>query len=168
MIRPALAGAAATLAGRAALRTVLLRRFRGHVAALNRGDHAGLLAEYADDAVLRFNPGAHRWAGDHVGKPAIERFLRDFTGAGMQGELVDMWFGGPLHRMTMVARFDDASYAPDGRQLYANRTALVLRTRWGKIVEHEDFYEDTGRIQALEDALTGLGVHPVAAGYDAA
>jgi hypothetical protein len=40
---------------------------------------------------------------------------------------------------------------------------IVVRTRWGKIVEHEDFYLDTGRIAAFEEKLRALGVEPVAA-----
>jgi hypothetical protein len=38
--------------------------------------------------------------------------------------------------------FDDASDI-DGEHLYANRTVLMCRTRWGKVVRQEDFYEDT-------------------------
>jgi hypothetical protein len=38
-----------------------------------------------------------------------------------------------------------------------------VRTRWGKIVEHEDFYADTGRIVALEEKLRALGIGAVAA-----
>ena len=46
-------------------------------------------------------------------------------------------------------------------ELYANRTVLVVRTRWGEIVENEDFYEDTARILALESKLRELGIAPV-------
>jgi ketosteroid isomerase-like protein len=58
-------------------------------------------------------------------------------------------------------RFDDHADGPDGTRLYENRTVLVLRTRWGKIVEHEDFYVDTGRIAEFDRKLTELGVAPV-------
>jgi hypothetical protein len=34
---------------------------------------------------------------------------------------------------------------------------LVLTTRWGRVVRHEDFYEDTGRILAFEQGLRTLG-----------
>jgi hypothetical protein len=37
---------------------------------------------------------------------------------------------------------------------------LLARTRWGRIVRHEDFYEDTQRIAALETRLSELGVRP--------
>lgn len=158
---PALGGAAAAFAARALLRRLLLAKFRRDVSRLNAGDHGPLLAGYAEDAVLRFNPGDHRWAGDHHGKPAIERFLRNFTAAGLQGEIKDLWIGGPPWALTVVARFDDAARAPDGTLIYANRICLVVRTRWGKIVEHQDFYEDTGRILALEATLQELGIAPV-------
>jgi ketosteroid isomerase-like protein len=152
------AGAAGAVAGRSLFARLLLAKLRRDVRALNAGDHGPLLAGYADDAVLRFNEGPHRWSGDHRGKPAIDRFLRDFTGAGLQGEIRQLWLGGPPWAMTVVARFDDQATAPDGTELYANRTALVLRTRWGRIVEHADFYEDTSRILELERRLTELGI----------
>ncbi len=44
-----------------------------------------------------------------------------------------------------MVRFDDHADAPDGTRLYENRTVLVLRTRWGKVVEQQDFYADTAR-----------------------
>ena len=161
MRTPALAGVGAALAARAMLRRLLLAKLRRDVVRLNAGDHGPLLAGYAEDAVLRFNPGEHRWAGEHRGKPAIERFLRNFTGAGLQGEIRDLWIGGPPWALTMVARFDVAARAPDGTPIYVNRTCLVVRTRWGKVVEHDDFYEDTGRILALEARLQELGIAPV-------
>ena len=55
----------------------------------------------------------------------------------------------------------DQAERPDGERIYANRTVLLARTRWGRIVEQEDFYEDTGRILALEERLRELGVEPV-------
>ncbi len=61
----------------------------------------------------------------------------------------------------MMVRFDDYADGPDGARLYENRTVLVLRTRWGKLVEHEDFYVDTARILAFDRKLTELGVAPV-------
>lgn len=38
----------------------------------------------------------------------------------------------------------------------------MVRTRWGKIVEHEDYYLDTGRIVAFEEKLGALGIEPAA------
>jgi ketosteroid isomerase-like protein len=164
MDRPSvMLGAGAAIAGRALLPRVLVLKFRRDVRRLNAGDYRPLLANYAEDAVLRFNQGSHRWSGEHHGKPAIERFLRDFTGAGVQGELRALWIAGPPWAMTLLVRFDDRALGPAGEELYANRVAMVLRTRWGKVVEHDDFFEDTGRILAFEEKLRGLGVMPAAA-----
>ncbi len=50
---------------------------------------------------------------------------------------------------------------PDGTRLYENRTALVLRTRWFKIVEQHDFYVDTAPITALDRKLTETGIQAI-------
>jgi ketosteroid isomerase-like protein len=160
--RSLVAGAGAAIAGRALLPHVILLKLRRDLRRLNAGDHRAVLSGYAEDAVLHFNEGPHRWSGEHRGKAAIERFLRNFTGAGLQGELRGLWIGGPPWALTLLARFDDRATGPSGEELYANRVVLLARTRWGKIVEHEDFYEDTGRILALEEKLRDLGVAPVA------
>lgn len=156
-------GAGAALAGRAAVRRAVLEKFQRDIAALNGGDHNPVLRGYAEDAVLFFNEGAHRWSGEHRGRDAIERFLRDFARAGIKGELKDLWFSGPPWAMTLVARFDDEARTADGERFYGNRVVLVVRTRWGRIVHHEDFYEDTKRIEVLEQRLNELGIEPVAA-----
>ena len=158
--RGVIAGAGAGLAGRAVMSRLLLWKLRRDVQALNSGDIRPLLKGYASDAVLRFNEGAHRWAGEHRGKAAIEAFLRNFARAGLQGEIRALWIAGPPWALTMVARFDDRATSPNGEEIYANRTVLVVRTRWGKIVEHEDFYEDTTRIVTLENKLRQLGIEP--------
>lgn len=153
-------GAAAALGGRALVARLLLAKFRGHVRDLNAGDYRSMLANYAPDAVLLFNEGDHRWAGEHRGKAAIERFLQDFVAAGVKGEITEVAMAGPPWRLTLFARFDDGAAGPDGEEIYRNRVAMVLRTRWGRIVEHEDFYEDTGRIELFEARLRDLGVAP--------
>jgi ketosteroid isomerase-like protein len=158
-----LIGIAASLGARALMHRLLLWQFARNVASLNAGDYRPLLANYAEDAVLHFNDGPHRWAGEHRGKAAIERFLAEFVGAGLQGEIRQLWTAGPPWALTMAVRFDDQAIAPDGERLYANRVAMVIRTRWGRIVEHEDYYEDTGRILTLEQALREHGIVPVAA-----
>jgi ketosteroid isomerase-like protein len=160
--RSLLAGAGAAIAARAILSRLTLLKFRSDVRKLNAGDYKPLLAGYADDAVLHFNEGPHRWSGDQRGKPAIERFLREFTAAGVQGEIRELWVAGPPWATTIVARFDDRATGPDGEELYANRAAIVARIRWGKVVEQEDFYQDTGRVLAFEEKLRSLGIGPVA------
>ena len=157
-----IAGAGAAIAARALLPRLALLKLRRDLGRLNDGDYQPLLAGFADDAVLRFNEGPHRWSGDHRGKPAIELFLREFTAAGLKGEIRDLWIGGPPWALTLIARFDDRATGPAGEELYANRVVIVARTRWGKIVEQDDFYMDTARILAFEEKLQSLGMRPVA------
>jgi ketosteroid isomerase-like protein len=153
-------GAGGALAARALLARVLLLKLRHDVRALNAGDIEPVLANYAPRAVLRFNDGEHRWAGEHRGKAAIALFLRNFAAAGLQGEIRELFAAGPPWRLTLIARFDDRAHDSAGGEIYRNRTVLLARTRWGRIVCQEDFYEDTGRIIALETRLSELGVHP--------
>lgn len=160
-LKSVLTGSALAVAGRALLPQLLLVKFGRDVKKLNAGDHSTLLNAYADDAVLRFNDGDHRWAGDWVGKAAIDRFLQNFTAAKLQGEIKQLAISGPPWALTMMVRFDDHADGPDGARIYENRTVLVMRTKWGKVVDHEDFYVDTGRILALDGKLTELGVAPV-------
>ncbi len=161
MRRGFLLGVAGAFAARALMHRLLLARFNRDLAALNSGDYRPLLSNYAEDAVLHFNDGPHRWAGEHRGRAAIERFLQEFVGAGLKGEIRGLWTGGPPWAMTMAVRFDDEASA-GGELLYENRVAMVLRTRWGKIVEQHDYYEDSERIPALERALGERGIEPVA------
>lgn len=154
------AGALAATVARGLLGRAILLKLRRDVRALSAGDYGPSLAAYADDAVLCFNEGTHRWAGEHRGKRAIERFFHDFVAAGLEGEIRELFFAGPPWRMTLMLRFDDHADGPNGEELYRNRTALLARTRWGKVVWQQDFYEDTERIGALDAKLTELGVRP--------
>ena len=160
--RSLMLGAGAAVACRAVVARTILVKLRRDVRRLNEGDYRPLLSSYAEDAVLRFNEGRHRWSGEHRGKPAIERFLRNFVGARLKGELRAVWIGGPPWALTLAARFDDRATGPGGEQLYANRVMMMVRTRWGRIIEHEDFYFDTSRIDAFEEKLRTLGLEPVA------
>jgi len=92
--RSMLIGAGAAIAGRALLPHVVLLKLRRDVRKLNDGDYRSLLSGYAEDAVLRFNEGPHRWSGEHRGKAAIERFLQNFTKAGVRGEISKIWLAG--------------------------------------------------------------------------
>lgn len=154
-------GVAAAFGARALMHRLLLAQFDRNVAALNAGDYGPLLANYAEDAVLHFNDGPHRWAGEHRGRAEIERFLQEFVGAGLKGEIRELWTGGPPWAMTMAVRFDDEARA-GGERLYANRVAMVIHTRWGRIVEQQDFDEDSSCIPAFEQALRAHGIGPVA------
>jgi ketosteroid isomerase-like protein len=153
-------GAIGAFAARTLLGRLIVLKLRRDVRALNDGDYGPLLAGYAEHALLVFNEGTHRWAGEHRGKAAIERFFRDFVAAGIKGEVVDAFFSGPPWRMSLIVRFDDEAHAPDGEEIYRNRTLLLAVARWGRIVYQQDFYEDTQRIGALEEKLTELGVMP--------
>jgi ketosteroid isomerase-like protein len=156
-----LAGAALAFGARALLPRLLLLKFKPDVAKLNAGDYKPLLSAYSDDFVLHFNEGPHRWSGDWVGKAAFDRFLQNFTAAGIQGEIKSVATSGPLWALKMWVRFDDHADAPDGTRIYENQTVLVLRTRWGKVVEQHDFYIDTGAIMSMEEALVERGVPPI-------
>jgi ketosteroid isomerase-like protein len=152
-------GAATAIAARTLFVRALLFKLRRDVRALNRGDYRPLLSAFAEDAVLVFNDGEHRWAGEHRGKAAIERFLQSFVAARIEGEITELLVSGLPWRMTLAVRFDDHAHDPaSGAEIYRNRTALVAHTRWGRIVRQEDFYEDTARIDALERRLVELGV----------
>ena len=155
-----IAGVILALLARALLTRALLVKLRRDVGRLSNGDHGPLLAGFAEDAVLHFNEGPHRFSGVHRGRAEIERFLREFTNAGVEGEIRSIWFSGPPWALTLLVRFDDRATGPDGEQLYANRTVLLARTRWGRIVEQEDFYEDTARIAAFDRRLNELGIAP--------
>jgi len=151
-------GLVCATAGRAILPRLLLLKFRRDLERLNEGDYSSLLAAYGDDFVLHFNEGEHRFSGDWVGKEGMERFLQNFTAAGIQGQIRQIAISGPPWAMGIWARFDDHADAPDGTRVYENRTALVLRTRWGRIVEQEDFYADTALITEFDRRLTELGI----------
>ncbi|MHB1537862.1 MAG: hypothetical protein ACYCUM_03865 [Solirubrobacteraceae bacterium] len=69
---------------------------------------------------------------------------------------------GPVWALTIWVRSDDHADAPDGSRIYENNTVLVLRMRWGKVVEQHDFYVYTARIVGLDHTLAELGVEPVA------
>jgi ketosteroid isomerase-like protein len=146
-------GAVAGLGARAMVPVALRGKFRGDVDRLNAGDPSTLLEAYADDAVLHFPQGDHRFSGPWRGKAAIERFLTTFVASRVQGQLRDVAVSGPPWALTIWARFDDHADADDGTRLYENRAVLVLRTRWGRVVDHEDFFTDTERIAAFDRAL---------------
>ena len=160
-MKKVLAGAALALGARALVPKLLKVKFDSDVTKLNSGDYSSLLGAYSEDAVIRFNDGDHRWSGDWKGRAGIEHFLRNFTAAKVQGEIRQIVTSGPPWALTMLVRFDDHAEAPDGTRIYENRTVLVLKTRWGKVVEQEDYYADTGSILEFDRKLDELGVPPV-------
>jgi ketosteroid isomerase-like protein len=149
------------MGARALLPRLVKLKFDRDIERLNAGEHEPLLSGYAEDAVLHFNNGAHRWAGEHRGRAAIERFLRNYTAAGLQGEIRDVWVSGPPWALKMVASFHDWADGPAGERLYENHVMLEIHTRWGRVTEQWDYYEDTGRILELDRRLNELGVAPM-------
>jgi len=154
----ACAAAGAALTARALVSRALLVKLRRDLQALNSGDIQPLLSNYAADAVMRFNEGEHRWAGEHRGKAAIALFLQSFVDARLQGEVTELFVAGAPWRLTLIARFDDHARDPAGEEIYRNRTVLLARARWRRIVLQENFYEDTQRIVALERRLSEMQV----------
>jgi ketosteroid isomerase-like protein len=149
-------GIALMVVVRVAVLKILIAKFRRDVRALSAGNYHPLLKSYARDAVIHFNEGDHRWSGTHVGSEGIEAFLQSFVDAGLHGEIREAFAGGWPWKMTVLARFDDVANL-DGQRLYSNHTVLLCRTRWGKVVRQEDYYEDTSRIEAFEHRLRDLG-----------
>ncbi len=143
---------------RIALRRAVLAKLRRDVAALGRGDHRPLLKGYAEDAVLVFTEGDHRWSGTHRGREEIGAFLEGFVQCGLEGEITDLWMGGRPWALTVLVGFDDHADDAEGRRVYENHTILKCRTRWGKIVHQEDFYFDTVRMVAFDRNLTARGL----------
>jgi ketosteroid isomerase-like protein len=125
---------------------------RRNVRALARGDPRGLLASYADDAVLVF-PGRSSWSGEYRGKAAIESFLHRYLDDGIVGQAHDILVNGPPWRTTLCLLFTAEARTPTGEVVYQNRAILFARARWGKIVYQEDF-EDTHRIDDFDRYLT--------------
>jgi ketosteroid isomerase-like protein len=136
----------------------VLAKLRRDVAALAAGDHRPLLSGYAEDAVLVFTEGDHRWSGTYAGRDAIGGFLADFVRYGIQGEVREMWTGGWPWAMSILVRFDDHAEDEEGRPVYETRTVLLCRTRWGTIVRQEDFYFDTTRMLEFDRNLTARGL----------
>lgn len=161
LVTPVALGAGAVLSARVVMHRALLFRLRRVLAALNEGDYRPMLSTYAEDAVLHFSEGRHRWAGDHRTRSGIERFLRNFVQAGLRGEIRELYFFGPPWRLTLLVRFDDWAAGENGPLMYSNRTVLVLKTRWGQVIQQEDFFEDTGRIEEFESTLRQRGIEAV-------
>ena len=135
-----------------------------NIARLNAGDYAPALAMYAEDATLAF-PGDNTYATmfrpheggvtshpTHRGRAEIEAFLQRYTRDGIQMVVEDILVNGPPWNARAAVRCHD--WVPGDPRPYENRAVMWVRTRWGRIVEHED-YEDTERTAAFDDAPVG-------------
>lgn len=138
---------------------------------LNAGDYGPSLAMYSPEARFTF-PGDNSWATmfqphqrgraavpTHRGRREIEAFLRRYTELGIQMVVEDILVNGPPWRARAAVRCHDWVPGEGGADVYDNRAVLWVQTRWGRIVEHED-YEDTERTAAFD---TYLGTRPTSA-----
>jgi ketosteroid isomerase-like protein len=137
---------------------------RRNIAALNTGDYGPVLRMFAPDATLAF-PGDNTWSRQfgepqtgtepsptHRGRDQIEAFLVRYTDHHIQMEVEDIVVSGPPWAMRAAARVHDWIVDERGERIYGNRAMLYVRTRWGKIVEQED-YEDCTEVLRLEERL---------------
>ena len=81
--------------------------------------------------------------------PRSSAFLQRYVAAGIQMEVEDILVNGAPWKARAMVRVHVWSPGPDGEDRYANRAVLAVQTRWGKIVEQED-YEDTERAEAFD------------------
>jgi ketosteroid isomerase-like protein len=131
------------------------------LARLRAGDYRPLLRLYAADVRFVF-PGDSSWSGEVLGREAMGRWLRRLADAGLQNFAEQVIVAGPPWNMTIAMRGHDYLKAPDGRLVYQNRYVLWGRMAWGRIKEYEA-YEDTGKLQALDNYLAGNGIAEPAA-----
>jgi len=59
----------------------------------------------------------------------------------------DILVNGPPWNTRCAVRVHHWIPGPDGTDRYSNRAVLFVRSRWGRLVEQED-YEDTERVAA--------------------
>jgi ketosteroid isomerase-like protein len=142
---------------KAAVRTLIRR----NISRLNDGDYASTLVMFRPDATLTF-PGDNSWSRQyrdpqlgmtasptHRGRDEIEGFLRRYVGHGVQMHVEEILVNGPPWNTRAAARVHHRIVDESGAEIYSNRAVLFVHTRWGKIVEQED-YEDTGRVMAFD------------------
>ncbi len=131
----------------------------------NEGRYAPTLAMFAPDATLTF-PGDNSWSRQHRvpragldphpthrGRAEIEAFLRRYVEFGIQMEIEDILVNGPPWNMRAAVRVRNWILDGAGTEIYANRAVLMVRSRWGKLVDQED-YEDTQRVAAFDGRIS--------------
>jgi ketosteroid isomerase-like protein len=140
---------------------MLIRR---NIRALNDGNYGPAFAMFDERAELTF-PGDNSWARQfrvpqsgreafptHRGRAEIETFLRTYVDNRIQMEVEDILVNGPPWNTRVAVRVHDWIQGSDGRDIYANRAVLMVRTSWGRIQSQED-YEDSERAAALDRRL---------------
>jgi ketosteroid isomerase-like protein len=139
---------------------MLIRR---NIRLLNQGRYAPALSMFAPTGTLAF-PGRNSWSSQHRepklgrdafathrGRAEIEAFLQRFVDQKIWMEVEDILVNGPPWNMRAAARVHHW-IVEDGEEIYANRAVLMVRVRWGRIIEQED-YEDTERVAAYDERL---------------
>ena len=140
---------------------MLIRR---NIRLVNDGRYGPTLAMFASEATLTF-PGNNSWSRmhreprtgrepypTHRGRAEIEAFLRRYVDHRIQMEVEDILVNGPPWNMRVAVRVRDWVVDESGNEIYANRAVLMVRVRWGKISDQED-YEDTERVSMLDERL---------------
>lgn len=117
---------------------------------VRRGRLTVPLLALAGDARLVF-PGRNSFGGEHVGKPAIEAWMRRFASLHPEFATHDASAAGPPWNMRVFMRFSDRIVAPDGYE-YANEGLEYIRLRWGMIKEIRVSL-DTEKVAALDQHL---------------
>jgi hypothetical protein len=115
------------------------------------------LLAVASDARLVF-PGANSFGGEHVGKPAIEAWMRRFASLHPEFTTHDAAAAGPPWNLRVFMRFNDRIVAPDGYE-YANEGLEHIRLRWGLIKEIRVSL-DTEKVAALDQHLPSATLAP--------
>jgi len=146
---------------------------RRQIAQLNAGDHEPLLKMAAPDAELRF-PGDNSWsrvyrepgtgaafAATHRGTAELAAFAQRFVDHGLHIDIEDILVAGPPWNTRICVRATDHALDGDGREVYANRVAILIEARWGRITRWED-YLDTERVSTW-DRSVGADRGPVGA-----
>ena len=97
----------------------------------------------------------------HRGRDRDRGVPQRYTAHGIQMVVDDILVNGPPWNARAAVRCHD--WVPgDAAGPYDNRAVMWVRTRWGRIVEHED-YEDTQRTAAYDAdlaAVTSDGLTP--------
>jgi ketosteroid isomerase-like protein len=115
------------------------------------GDIGPTLQMEADDVRFRF-PGKNSWAGEFVGKPEVEQWLRRFADVGIQIYPDEVVLKGFPWKQTLCVRGRDHLSAPTGELVYENRYVIWGQMSWGKLKDYE-VYEDTEKATALDNYL---------------
>jgi ketosteroid isomerase-like protein len=150
-------------------KTAVRAMVRRNIEQLNQGNHEPLRKMAAADAELVF-PGNNSWSrmfrtphagrapyATHRGHAELEAFAERFVAAGLRIEVDDIFVNGPPWNTRVCVRGTDGATDATGTDVYNNRVALFIESRWGRIHRWED-YLDTERVRAWDRAL-GLDVH---------